>query len=216
MNIGASSYHYCDIEKCSTPRNHVSPRRYPSYDATVAPYEVAPYTSGTSRAPYEDNDMAPETDFGFDQSFGGDDEPPGQGNYATQAVLYSAVPRTTKTFTTTTVTTTTTHMRTTRKTWSLQPAVKLDRGPRPDAVRNMKSNNAGKAPTRVLRISEQVSAAENEPTEVLEKLADDNESAVKYTAENSQGQLSVEIPKSVQSITSKHTLHFLRTKVFLQ
>merc|ERR1711935_155533 len=96
---------------------------------------------------------------------------------------------------------TTTHMRTTRQSWSLQPAVKLDRGPRPDAVRNMKSNNAGKAPTRVLRISEQVSAAENEPTEVLEKLADDNESAVKYTAENSQGQLSVEIPKSVQSIT---------------
>lgn len=66
----------------------------------------------------------------------------------------------------------------------------------------MKVNNAAEAPAR--RLSKKT-PPEIAPAEVLEESTDDSESAVKHTAENSQGQLSVEVPKSVQSITRKHT-----------
>lgn len=119
MNIGASSYHWCNVEKCPTPRD-TSPRRYPSYEATVASYE--------------DNDIAPETDFGFGQSFGGD-RPAGQDDYSMQIRIPSTTSTYKRTTTTTTTTTSTTRMRTTRattvRTWSFQSGVKLDRGPRP-------------------------------------------------------------------------------------
>ena len=99
MNIGPSSYHWCDVEKCATPREHVSPRRYPSYDATVAPYE--------------DNGIPPETDFGFGQSFGSD-RPTGPDDYSMQIIE----PSTTSTYkiATTTTTTSTTSMRRTIST----------------------------------------------------------------------------------------------------
>ena len=65
----------------------------------------------------------------------------------------------------------------------------------------MKINNAAEAPARRLTKG----TPEIAPAEMLEESTDDSESAVKHTAQNSQGQLSVEVPKSVQSIICKHT-----------